>query len=425
MSAHESTRLLTTLQNLLDIPIAELKSALNHSANVIAEALGADKVDAFLYDESRDSLAVVGISSQPLSNLQKRLGLDVLPLSNGGRVVYVYKTGEVFRTGNLLDDSEELRGIKEGLKIRSKIGIPLDVGGQRRGMIMIASLKPDYFTASDEAFARSVVRWVGSVAHRAELIQDIEREAVEQGRRAAADELVTVLAHDLRNYIAPISYRLYALRHSAETDQRTEDLDHVQGALRGLARLNTVVSDLLDAARIDKGLFDLALAPIDLAVLANEAAAALSTGEQRVRVSATGSIVVMGDVARLRQCLDNMLANAIAHSPKGATVSLFVSDLQKEGDEWGQIEIIDEGPGIPEELLPRIFDRFVSGSGTKSGMGLGLYLAKRIVVAHGGEILVDQNLGKGAKFIVRLRRYTEGGLGGGSSVDRTTEAAQV
>src|SRR3954467_1159929 len=111
MDTNAADRYLVTLQRLLEIPAADLQSALTHATNALAEALQADKVDAFLYDERRDSLVAVGTSTQPLSNLQKKLGLDVLPLSNGGRVVYVYKTGEVFRTGDLQQDPEELKGI--------------------------------------------------------------------------------------------------------------------------------------------------------------------------------------------------------------------------------------------------------------------------------------------------------------------------
>ncbi|HEY0337805.1 MAG TPA: GAF domain-containing protein, partial [Burkholderiales bacterium] len=161
--ASNQERLLVTLQKLLEIPAADLKTALTHAADAFADALHADKVDAFLYEDSRDTLIAVGTSNQSLSRRQKELGLDVLPLSNGGRVVYVYQTGELFRTGNLLEDPEELRGVKEGLRIQSKVGVPLEVGGQRRGMIMVASLQRDFFTEQDAAFVQSAARWVGMV----------------------------------------------------------------------------------------------------------------------------------------------------------------------------------------------------------------------------------------------------------------------
>src|SRR5947209_12421719 len=189
-------RFLATLAKLLEIPSAELETALTHACNAVAEALSADKVDGFLYDETRDTLVALGTSTQPLSALQKKLGLDVLPVSNGGRVVYVYQTGKTFLSGALHDDPEELRGVKQGLKIKSKLGVPLEVGGKRRGVMMIASLKPHFFGPADAAFAESVSRWVGMIAHRAELVEQITKNAVEQGRRAVAEGLITVLAHD-------------------------------------------------------------------------------------------------------------------------------------------------------------------------------------------------------------------------------------
>src|SRR5436190_24184808 len=130
-SGADPARALGTLQRLLEIPAANLGAALTHASNVMAQALDADKVDAFMYDEIRDSLVAIGTSTQPLSSLQKKLGLDVLPISNGGRVVYVFQTGKTFLTGRLDQDGEELRGVKTGLQIKSKLGVPLEVGGRR------------------------------------------------------------------------------------------------------------------------------------------------------------------------------------------------------------------------------------------------------------------------------------------------------
>jgi signal transduction histidine kinase len=405
--AADPSRSLITLQRLLEIPAGDTKSALTHACNALADSLAADKVDAFLYDEPRDSLVAVGTSTQPLSNLQKRLGLDVLPVSNGGRVVHVYRTGEVFRHGDLLADAEELRGVKEGLRIRSKLGIPLIVGGERRGMVMIASLQPGYFTEADETFARSAVHWVGMVAHRAELIADIEQNAVAQGRRTAAEELVTVLAHDLRNYIAPVSGRLYTLRHRAESDNRVQDLEDIAMALAGMSRLSGLIGNLLDVARLDRGLFDLDLEAVDLVAMAREAAATLATSEHEIVVSASDAVIVAGDPARLRQCIDNLLANAVNHSPRMAPVNVFLSRIDIDATAFGQVEVRDEGPGIPEEVLPTLFERFATGRGKEGGLGLGLYLARRIAAAHGGDITAQQAPGKGACFRVRVPLYQQ------------------
>jgi two-component system, OmpR family, sensor kinase len=404
LSATDPARALATLQRLLEIPASDLHTALTHAANAIADALAADKVDAFLYDESRDSLAALGTSTQPLSAQQKKLGLDVLQISNGGRVVHVYVKGQVFRTGRLLEDPEELRGVKEGLRIQSKLGIPLYIGSQLRGVLMIAALAPDHFSEADEAFACIATRWVGIVAHRAELIEEIQQNALEDGRRTAAEEVITVLAHDLRNYIAPITGRLYLLRHRAETSNDRESLDHVGAALNGVAGLTGLITNLLDMARIERGIFSLDVEPCDLAVLARESAGALETPEHRIVVMASEPVLVAADPARLRQCLDNLMANAVSHSPRGAAVNVTLSRVDDDGA-WGQLEVIDEGPGVPPEVMPHLFERFATGRASEGGVGLGLYLANRIAKAHGGSLCAESPPGKGARFVLRVPRY--------------------
>ncbi|HWV89889.1 MAG TPA: hypothetical protein VNZ59_07400, partial [Burkholderiales bacterium] len=112
-------RLIELLEALLRLPAGDMKATLEHVGNLIAGATGADKIDAFLYDPARDSLVAVGTSTQPLSALQRQLGLDVLQISNGGRVVHVFKTGKTFLTGRLDQDEGELPGIKQALKIKS------------------------------------------------------------------------------------------------------------------------------------------------------------------------------------------------------------------------------------------------------------------------------------------------------------------
>lgn len=396
-------RLLTTLEQLFEVSVTDLGVALSHAMDLVAAALDADKVDAFLYDPSRDSLVAVGTSNQPLSALQRKHGLDVLPLSNGGRVVHVFRTGETFLTGRLESDPEEVRGVKEALGIRSKLGVPLDVGGVRRGMMMIASRKPDFFTVEDARLAKTVARWVGVVAHRAELMQEIARNSIEQGRRSVAEELVTVLAHDLRNYLTPIKLRVHAIRRRAERDKRDADLQDADLALKALARLGSLVSEILDVARIDQGVFQMEPQPVDLVGLLEELVNTLSTPEHAIRLKAPEEVVVEADRDRVRQCLENLISNAIKHSPAGAAVSIFASRRTTTAGEMAQVAVVDEGPGVPSEILPRIFERFATGNGPEAGIGLGLYLAKRIAVMHGGDLTVESSSGAGARFVLTLR----------------------
>src|SRR3954462_9136057 len=138
-----SERRLELLEQLLRLPGGDMKSTLSHASDAIAGVSGADKVDAFLYDGRRDCLVAVGSSTQPLSALQRQLGLDVLQISNGGRVVHVYKTGETYLNGAVDQDLHELPGIRQGLRIKSKIGVPLIIAGAARGVLVAPALQPE------------------------------------------------------------------------------------------------------------------------------------------------------------------------------------------------------------------------------------------------------------------------------------------
>lgn len=410
-------RYLDVLEALLRIPVGNLRSTLSHVGDVVAGATGADKIDVFLYDPARDSLVAMGTSTQPLSALQRQLGLDVLQISNGGRVVHVYRTGETFLTGQLDQDPEELKGIKEALGIRSKLGVPLEFGGQRRGMMMLASTQPDYFKRDDVPFAESLSRWVGILAHRAELAEQMARNAAEQGRRAGAEELVTVLAHDLRNYLQPLHMRLELLRLRAQRERRAEDARDADAAARAVLRLGGLVSDILDVARIDQGVFQTRPEFFDLGALVRDTAAMLSTPDHPVIVAMEEgeAVALTADPRRLRQCIENIIANAVQKSPAKAPVSVFVTVQRSRPDgPFAKIDVVDQGPGIPEDILPHVFDRFVTGEADGSrrpqgGLGLGLYLAKRIAAIHRGDLTVESEPGQGARFSLTLPLSPESG----------------
>jgi two-component system, OmpR family, sensor kinase len=403
-SGDDQRRLLETLERLLEIRATDLRLALSESADLVASALSADKVDAFLYDSTRDSLVALGSSNQPLTQMQKRLGLDVLPVANRGRSVEVFETGRTYVNGRVDRDTDELRGIRDALEVQSEIGVPLEVAGTRRGMLMVASRKADFFTPDDVRFAESVARWIGMVGHRAELVQEIARNAVEQGRRAVAEELITVFAHDMRNHMTPVRFRLSTLRGRADRAKREADLREIELAQKALERLESLVSDVLDVARIDRGMFHIDAVAVEITALLHDCASTLSTPDHPVNVKAVEELLVSADPARVRQCIENVLANAVKYSPAHAPVTVTVSRETRGDAEWARIDVLDEGPGVSPELLPRIFDRFVTSDRAEGGLGLGLYLAKRIAVLHGGDLTVESPPGTGARFTLKLPR---------------------
>src|SRR5215210_679061 len=182
-------RLLQTLQRLLVIPSPELRPTLDQASTLVSEVLGADKVDVFLYEEASDSLVAMGTSDTPMGRRQHALGLNRQPLSNDGPAATVFRTGESRVTGAADRDPDELRGVVEALGVRSEIDVPLDVDGRRCGVLQADSSEPDRFSERDVRFLEAVAGWIGVLTHRAELMEQHKRDAVDQGRRGAGEEV--------------------------------------------------------------------------------------------------------------------------------------------------------------------------------------------------------------------------------------------
>jgi hypothetical protein len=219
---------------------------------------------------------------------QRALGLDRMQIANGGREVEVFQSGLSHLTGHADQDPGELVGMVRALGIRSSMVVPLVVGGVRSGLLLASSATPERFGERDLRVLEAAARWVGMVTHRAELVEQLAREAVERGRRAAADELVTVVAHDLRNYLTPLKARVDLLLRRARRRKDETDAQHAEVASRELDRLSRVIGNLLDVARLEQGVFGVAPQPVDLVALVRETAEGLATAQTPVAPLAAG-----------------------------------------------------------------------------------------------------------------------------------------
>jgi signal transduction histidine kinase len=311
-------------------------------------------------------------------------------------MVEVFETGAPRICGRVDRDQGELRGIREGLGIRSDISVPLEVAGERGGVLAAVSTAAEFFSDADLRFLTTVARWVGVVAHRAQLAEAASSQAMADGRRAAADELITVLAHDFGNFLTPLRGRLELLGRRAQRDGYDQYVRDAEELIRTARRLEQLVRELLDTARLEQGLFALNRAPVDLVHLVAMTVADFPPGAVELRTS-QNDLIVSADAERVRQALENLLSNALKVQPADCPVIVEVAGR----DEWATVSIADQGPGIPPEVLPRLFQRFGSGAGSP-GLGLGLYLARGIANAHGGSLEADQTSGQGARFILKL-----------------------
>jgi hypothetical protein len=212
-----------------------------------------------------------------------------------------------------------------------------------------------------------VARWTGALTHRAEHIEATAAAAREQGRRSAADELLIVLAHDLHNHLTPLRWRIDLLRVNAVEEDRPRDVCDTEMALRVVERLSRLVSDLLDVGRLDQGLFAVQPVPVELVALARSAAQELASPDVAIHPEGVKELLAAVDPDRLRQAIENLLGNAIKHSPKGKAVLIRIrTEMDADSAQrMALIEVMDQRPGVPPELLPSLFARFAKGRHSK------------------------------------------------------------
>jgi DNA-binding CsgD family transcriptional regulator len=187
--SNDDYRLLETLQQLLSLATIDLRSTLAQASTVVADALGADKVDVFLYEADKDSLVALGTSDTPMGHQQHALGLDRFPRANAGPINEVFETGQPYHTGHADQDPTQPPGVVDALGVRSQLDVALDVNNQRRGVLSATCKQPDRFGERDLRFLEAVSSWIGLLTHRAELVEEGRREAGRQGRRDASEEV--------------------------------------------------------------------------------------------------------------------------------------------------------------------------------------------------------------------------------------------
>lgn len=224
-------------------------------------------------------------------------------------------------------------------------------------------------------------------------------EARRRNERSHA-ELIATVAHELRSPLTSVkgfTATLLAKWERFTDDQKRLMLETVYADANRVTRL---ITELLDISRIDSGRLELRRQPVDLSAAVERHVQALTAAGQdpgRFLVRTCQPLpVVWADPDKVDQVLGNLLENAVRHGE--GTVTIEVAPAPAKSDEKGTaVTVSDEGPGIPEESMARVFTRFWRGS-KRGGTGLGLYIVKGIVEAHGGTITVGRGPGGGAEF---------------------------
>jgi PAS domain S-box-containing protein len=269
----------------------------------------------------------------------------------------------------------------------------------------------------------AVDKWVGTCT-------DVEeRKRAEESLREAdrrKDEFLAMLAHELRNPLAPIRNTVKLLRLTGASDAASEwGRDVIERQVEQLTRL---VDDLLDVSRITRGKIQLQLEPLDLATVV---AGAVETSRPMIdarrhtlRVHLPRRpLPVQGDLVRLTQVVSNLLNNAAKFQEEGGEITVTA----ERQDDRAVIRVRDRGVGIPPEMLGKVFDLFAQVERTvdrsEGGLGIGLSLVKNLVELHGGQIQASSaGRGRGAEFCVSLPCSSQRVAEAGEAPERCADA---
>ena len=256
------------------------------------------------------------------------------------------------------------------------------------------------FNSADVTMAEALASRGAVALDNARLYKDIEHADHQK------NEFLSMLAHELRNPLAPIRNAVYVLQQRQE---QSPDVRWAQDVIdRQVTNMVRLVDDLLDVSRITRGKIRLECKAVDVAIAVQNAIETsrplIDTNEHKLTVElSAGPLYAVADEARLSQVLANLLNNAAKYTPPGGSIFLSAA---REGNE-AVFRVRDTGTGISAEMLPRIFDLFTQAEQSidrsQGGLGIGLTLVQRLVEMHGGSVhAASDGAGHGSEFTVRL-----------------------
>jgi signal transduction histidine kinase len=259
--------------------------------------------------------------------------------------------------------------------------------------VLVSSRSTRRYRERDLRFVEKLAHLVALAVDNAQLYIDAQRAI------AARDEVLGVVAHDLRNPLNTILLQLQLMTRAGQGHERRRQRP-IEVIRRASHRMNRLIERMLDVACLEGGALRMAPEPLSVRSLLEE------VGEAHREIAAKAGLhlrfeveedlpEIHGDRDRLLQAIDNLVGNAVKFTPHGGEIALGAASREGEVLFW----VLDTGRGIAREDLDRLFDRFWrSGKAGQSGTGLGLAIAKGIVAAHGGRIWVKSRRGQGTTF---------------------------
>ena len=292
----------------------------------------------------------------------------------------------------------EQRSTVEALEPRSLICVPLVNSGKPLGALtLVTSHSGRRFEIADLSLAADLARRAAIVVEHTRLYHEAQQAT------RARDDVLAVVAHDLRNPLNTVIMATSLMLDSTPVD-RPQERRQVEIVRRAADRMNRMIQDLLDVRRMESGRLGMESQTESAASLVNdtvEMLLPLAHGSNIVLDARVADYLlpVLADAARIQQVLSNLVGNAVKFTPRDGRVTVGAEPI----DGGVKFSVTDNGPGIPPDQVPHIFGRFWQAMPSdRRGIGLGLAIAKGIVEAHGGMIWVESQVGAGSTFYFTL-----------------------
>ncbi|XYJ09567.1 hybrid sensor histidine kinase/response regulator [Telluria sp. B2] len=317
------------------------------------------------------------------------------------------------------------------LPVRSYLAVPVvSRSGSVMGGLIFGHPEPGVFTDRTERIVAGVAAQAAVAMDNARLYEvaqksALERDALLQSERTARveaermsrmkDEFLAMLAHELRNPLAPISSSASLLSIQFAEEPRIRQTSAIIS--RQVRHMSRLIDDLLDVSRVTRGLVTLQLGEVDFRDVVRSALdqtrPLIEEKRHRIEVALPPKpLRVRGDQTRLTQSVANILNNAAKYTPQGGAIA---AELESDGQRL-RLRVRDNGSGMPPDLLPSVFELFTQGARTlarsQGGLGLGLALVKKLVELHGGSVAAwSAGVGKGSVFTIELPCLAAGEAG--------------
>lgn len=365
----------------------DLDSLLNRIVNAAAELCNAEAASILLYDQLKEQLYF-----RAASNLEAPLMSELIVPVGGSIAGWIITNRQPVVINDVHKDPRHYENVGKITQIEtdSLLGVPLLRKDRVVGVLEAINKLSEKFTVEDQ----DLLMALGAQA----------AIAIENARLFQQSDLISEFVHEIRTPLASLSAAAYILQRPEISDDRRSKI--ILTMQQEISRLSEMASAFLDLARLESGRARFQFTPVDIEEVLEECSFVMrekvEEKQQELDLELPPKpIQISADRDKLKQVVLNLLSNANKYTPLGGKITL---SSQSTDDEI-ILRVSDSGKGIPSEYLPHLFEKFYrvpSSEQEAQGSGLGLFICKHIVDAHGGKVNIESIVGKGTTVTVRL-----------------------